>query len=300
VPIHAQPGRGGGIVLGPGWRTTLAGLSGLTTPEARSVPLAGLGSAARDLGLGVDAADVQLKLLARLPPDAAADASRIAERFHIDPLPWYFRPEVLPLLPALAAAVWQGRRIRVRYDSWKGASERTLAPLGLVLEGGLWYLVAAEAGRGRAPAGSAGSTGRGAPAAHAAPRTYRASGIQTLRELPETAVRPAGFVLAAHWPEAVAAFEARLMAGRATVRLTAEALRILRAEQPSRGRTARGLARGGTAGRERAFARPSRQRHERWRAGIEDNPRPSGDRCPRPKKKGPADPLSPESLATIW
>lgn len=221
VPLYAQRGRGGGVVLDPGWRTPLAGLSGLTAPEARGVPLAGLRSAARDLGLGVEAADVQLKLLASLPPDAAADASRIAERLHVDPLPWYHRPEKLPLLPALAAAVWQGRRVRVRYQSWNGETERTLSPLGLVLKGGMWYLVATEMGRHRGGAG------------RAEPHTYRASGFLTLRELPHAAPRPAGFVLAAHWPQAVAQFETRLIAGRATVRLSAEGLRILRAVQPA-------------------------------------------------------------------
>lgn len=214
VPVHAERGRGGGIVLAPGWRTQLTGLTG---QEARSLPLAGLGGAARDLGMAEEAADVQLKLLASLPPDAAADAGRMTQRFHVDPLPWYHRPETLPLLPALAAAVWEGRQVRVRYASWSGEAERTLSPLGLVLKGGLWYLVARPPGRG----------------ARAAPRTYRASGIQRLDVLAAPALRPPGFVLAAHWPKAVSAFEAQLMAGRATVLLSPEGLRILRAVQPA-------------------------------------------------------------------
>lgn len=232
VPVHAERGRGGGIVLAPGWRTQLTGLTGA---EARSLPLAGLAGAARDLGLASEAADVQLKLLASLPADAAADAGRIAERFHVDPLPWYHRPEALPLLPALAAAVWQGQRVRIAYDSWQGHAERTLSPLGLVLKGGLWYLVARAAGRGT----------------KAAPRTYRASGIRSLRVLKQPAQRPPGFVLAAHWPQAVADFEARLMAGRATVRLSPEGLRILRAVQPAAAEWAERTARpaGGAAGR---------------------------------------------------
>lgn len=217
VPVHAERGRGGGIVLAPGWRTQL---TGLTAPEARGVPLAGLAGAALDLGLGSAAADVQLKLLASLPPDAAADAGRIAERLHVDPLPWYHRPESLPHLPTLAAAVWEGLCVRVRYDSWAGSAERTLSPLGLVLKGGLWYLVAL-------------GTGGGVPRTKSVPRTYRVSGIRSLRVLQQAAHRPAGFVLAAHWPQAVAAFEARLMAGRARVRLSPEGLSILRAVQPA-------------------------------------------------------------------
>jgi len=227
APVHAERGRGGGIVLAPGWRTALTGLTG---PEARSVPLAGLQSAARDLGLASEAADVQLKLLASLPPDAAADAGRIADRFHVDPLPWYHHHEELPLLPALAAAVWEGRQVCVHYDSWTGANERTLSPLGLVLKGGLWYLVAGAGGRGT----------------KAAPRTYRVSGIRSLRVLATPARRPAGFLLEAHWPASVAEFESRLMAGRATVLLSPEGLNILRAVQPAAaelaGRTAQAAA----------------------------------------------------------
>jgi predicted DNA-binding transcriptional regulator YafY len=214
VPVHAERGRGGGIVLSPQWRTSLTGLS---APEARSVPLAGLRGAARDLGLGVEAADVQLKLLASLPPDAAADAAHLAERIHIDPLPWYHRAEELPLLPALAAALWAGQRVRVRYESWAGAGERTLSPLGLVLKGGLWYLVAGSAAKGR----------------KTAPRTYRVSSVRSVRALAAPASRPAGFVLAAHWPQAVAQFEQRLMASRAQVRLSEEGLRLLRAVMPA-------------------------------------------------------------------
>lgn len=218
VPVYALRGRSGGIQLAPEWRMQL---TGLTPREARGLPLAGVRGAAGDLGLGSEASDVQLKVLASLPPNAAADATRIAERIHVDPLPWYHKPEPLPLLPALAAAVWEGRHVRVHYESWGGQAERTLAPLGLVLKGGLWYLVATAVARGRASPGKA------------EPRTYRVRGIRTLRELPQTAARPPGFVLAAHWPRAVAKFEAQLMAGHATVRLSEEGLRILRAERPA-------------------------------------------------------------------
>lgn len=145
-------------------------------------------------------------------------------------LPWYHRHETLPLLPALAAAVWAGRQVRLHYAAWAGESTRALSPLGLVLKGGLWYLVARPGGRGAA----------------AEPRTYRVSSILSLRVLATPARRPPGFVLAAHWPEAVAKFEVRLMAGRATVRITPEGLKILRAVQPMAAewveRTARPLA----------------------------------------------------------
>lgn len=225
VPVYAERGRGGGIGLMAGWRQPLSGLQGLTGPEARGLPLAGLHGAAQALGLGPEAADVQLKLLASLPPELAVDAARMSERVHIDPLPWYHRPESLPLLPAVAAAVWQGQRIHVRYEGWSGVTERILSPLGLVLKAGLWYLVATVAHGRRGQAAGEGRTSPG-------PRTFRVSGIRQVRSLPQRVHRPAGFVLSAHWPEAVERFEAGLMVGQATVRLSPQALRLLCDERP--------------------------------------------------------------------
>jgi predicted DNA-binding transcriptional regulator YafY len=221
VPVHAERGRGGGIVLAPGWRTQL---TGLTQDEAKGVVLGGLRGAAHDLGLGAAAANVQLKLLASMAPQAAADAGRMADRFLVDPVPWYHRAEHLPLLPALAAAVWEGRRVRVRYESWQGSSSseapRELSPLGLVIKGGLWYLVAMRH--------STTQTQRSA----ATPRTYRVASILDLQTLNKPCAPPRGFVLSVHWPQSVSQFETSLLVGKATVRLSPEGVRILRAEQP--------------------------------------------------------------------
>lgn len=209
VPIYAEPGRNGGLVLSDGYRTRL---TGLTRGEAESLALAGLLEAAKDLGLGADAAAAQLKVLASLPAESGASARRIAERFHLDPLPWYHRAETLDCLPTLANAVWRERKIRIAYESWEGGVRRELAPLGLVLKGGLWYLVAASRGK---------------------PRTYRVSNIGALEVLEKALERPTGFELARFWPAWCAEFEARLMAQSATVRLSPEGRRILRATSPA-------------------------------------------------------------------
>lgn len=224
VPVYAERGRLGGIVLRPGYRTEL---TGLTPNEARSLPLLGLAMAANDLGLGAEAGAAQHKLLAALPGTAGADAQHIAERFHLDPVPWYHRAEHLPLLPELARALWQDRQVKLRYEGWASTGERLVSPLGLVLKGGLWYLVA-RAGKGVG--------------------TYRVSAIQSLQVLPEAVLRPPGFHLAQHWPASVARFEARLMPGLAEVRLSPEGLRILRAEHPA------------AAERALASARPARRK----------------------------------------
>jgi predicted DNA-binding transcriptional regulator YafY len=209
VPVYAERGRSGGIVLREGWRTRL---TGMTPREAQALPLAALPGAAKDLGLGLEAGAAQLKLLASLPADAGADAQRLAQRFHLDPVPWYHRAEALDNLPLLAAAVWNDQRVRIAYEGWDGAVVHELSPLGLVLKGGIWYLVAARAGR---------------------PRSYRVSGIRQLEVQPGAAARPAGFDLGRWWPRSVAQFEARLMRGSATVRISEEGQRILRAVSPA-------------------------------------------------------------------
>lgn len=209
VPIYAETGRNGGIALHEGYRTTL---TGLTPSEAAALPIAGLVHVARDLGVSIDAASAQMKVLASLPLEAGATAARIASRFHIDPVPWYHRHEELACLPELALAVWRGRRLACVYEGWNGEIRRHLDPLGLVQKGGQWYLVA---GWGKKL------------------RTYRVSSFRRLQVLDSPAQRPARFDLAMFWEASTRDFEARLFAGHATVRISEEGERILRAVMPA-------------------------------------------------------------------
>lgn len=209
VPVYAERGRAGGFALHEGYRTKL---TGLTPAEAEALLLAGAGGAASDLGVGPEAAAAQLKLLASLPPDSGASAQRVASRFHLDPVGWYVRIEPLEILPRLASAIWQDRRIRIGYESWKDTVARDLDPLGLVLKAGVWYLVAA---------------------AKNAPRTYRVSNIRKLEILDAKAARPARFNLARHWSQSTQDFEARLMSERAIIRLSPEGRRLLRDNYPA-------------------------------------------------------------------
>jgi predicted DNA-binding transcriptional regulator YafY len=204
VPIYAERGRAGGFQLHDGYRTKL---TGFTSQEADALLLSGVGAAAQDLGLGPDLAAAQLKLLASLPPESGASAERVSARFHLDPVNWYTRADVSDVLKPLAAAVWHERRIRVRYESWKDVVERTLEPLGLVLKGGAWYLVAAVKG---------------------SPRTYRVSNIQDMQMLDATFTRPRRFNLARYWREWAKDFETRLLKEHAVIEVSPTGRRILR------------------------------------------------------------------------
>ncbi len=210
VPIYAERGRDGGFALIDGWHGRL---TGLTETEAEAVFLAGLPGPAAELGIGEAMAAARLKLLASLPADWRGSAERVAGRFHLDPAPWYRGGESETLLPLLAQAVWTARRLSVRYDSWRGIVERTLEPLGLVLKGGVWYLVARVGGGGKRAQSF---------------RTYRVSNVLEAVATGETFARPEDFDLAAHWEEASRRFEQGLRQETATLRLTDQGRILLR------------------------------------------------------------------------
>ncbi|MFI6733437.1 helix-turn-helix transcriptional regulator [Nonomuraea sp. NPDC050451] len=198
IPLYGDAGPKGGYQLLDGYRTRL---TGLTADEAESLFLAGLPGPAAELGLGAVVTAAQLKLMAALPVELRDRAGRIQERFHLDAPTWYRDQEPVTFLPAVADAVWNERRIQVRYRRWKAPQEveRRLDPYGLVVKAGRWYLVA-RAGEDV--------------------RTYRVSQILDLHPLPEGFTRPDGFDLAAYWQGYLAEFEARLRRGEAVLRLS--------------------------------------------------------------------------------
>jgi predicted DNA-binding transcriptional regulator YafY len=77
--------------------------------------------------------------------------------------------------------------VRLRYRERGTVVRRTVDPLGLVLKGGAWYLVARR------------SVGM---------RVYRVSRVASVRALPDTFDRPSDFELAVFWDEWSRAFEA--------------------------------------------------------------------------------------------
>jgi predicted DNA-binding transcriptional regulator YafY len=184
VPIYAERGAHGGIRLVDGYRTRLTGMTG---EEAEALFLAGLPGPAAELGLGTVVAAAQLKVLASLPPELRARASRLVERFHLDAGEWFHTNEPVPYLAPLSDAVWNSTRIAVDYDRGNGPARRQIEPLGLVLKAGIWYVVA--------------GTGGGQV------RTFRISRVVGVEPGDERFERPAGFDLAGYWADAAEAFE---------------------------------------------------------------------------------------------
>lgn len=205
VPVYADRGANGGFQLLDGYRTRLTGLS---PSEAEALFLAGLPGPAAELGLGDAMAQGQLKLLASLPDLMRADA-RPGAHFHLDPIGWFKGAEQVKLLPLIAPAVFGGRRVAIRYDSWKGVVDRTLDPLGLVLKAGIWYLV-----------GQVGDQ----------TRTYRAASILEAQVLDEKIDRPGDFDLAAYWEVWAQDYEQRMQQRQALVRLSPRGMTLLARE----------------------------------------------------------------------
>ena len=177
VPVVAERGAAGGFALLEGWRTRLTGL----TP-------------------------IEATVMSSLPQTWQADSRRVAARFHLDPVGWYRAPARADHLSAVASAAWNERRLKIRYDSWKGISERRIDPLGLVLKGGEWYVVA--------------GSGKGIG-------TYKVSNILTVEDTKETFKRPARFDLPGYWTESIQRFETGLYRGTAVLRASPAGMKRL-------------------------------------------------------------------------
>ncbi|MFF8367891.1 helix-turn-helix transcriptional regulator [Streptomyces lydicus] len=143
VPVYADRGRSGGYRLIGGYRTRLTGLG---RSEAEALFLSGVPSALREMGLADAASAARLKVSAALLPELRDAATGAAQRFHLDAPAWYQEPRTPALLPAVADAVWDDRRITARYLRKDTEVERQLEPYGLVLKAGVWYLAARTQG----------------------------------------------------------------------------------------------------------------------------------------------------------
>ena len=188
VPIWGDRGRSGGFQLKAGWSTQL---TGLTAPEVQALFLAGLPSAATDLGLGTAATSARLKMVAALPAEWREQAANVASRLHIDPVDWYRSSETPLALQEVASAVWASTRLKIQYQSWRGVSTQEIEPFGLVLKAGAWYLLAR-------------------PVDKKDVLTFRLANIQSVSPTAKRFKRPARFDLAAHWQASTQRFEAEL------------------------------------------------------------------------------------------
>ncbi|OII65758.1 transcriptional regulator [Streptomyces sp. CC53] len=204
VPVYADRGRAGGYRLVGGYRTRLTGLA---RSEAEALFLSGVPGALREMGLDDAASAARLKVSAALLPSLRDAPASAAQRFHLDAPAWYQEPGTPELLPAVARAVWADRCVRARYRRGDAEVDRELAPYGLVLKAGVWYLCA------RADGGAF--------------RVYRVDRFTSVEPSGETFVRDEGFDLPAFWEERASAFARALLRTAVVVRLSEAGARSL-------------------------------------------------------------------------
>ncbi len=205
VPVYADRGAEGGYRLLDGYRVRLNGLS---QPEAEALFMAGLPGPAAALGLDAAMVAAQTKLMAALPANLRPDASRMQQRFHLDAPGWFGEAEEPEHLRMIASSVLREKLIEIRYQSWKAEKRRRVAPLGLVLKGGSWYLAGLVDG---------------------SVRTYRVARVLDCTALDEAFVRPNKFDLAAYWRASTERLEAELHPNQATIRLSPFGLKLFEA-----------------------------------------------------------------------
>ena len=206
VPVYAEPGRNGGCQLIDGYRTRLTGLN---AKEAEALFAAGVSAPVGELGLGTVLGAAQLKLLAALPKDLAERASSARQRFHFDAPAWFRAARNEPHLETLASAVWDDRRVVVKYrhPGERETATRDLEPFGLVCKAGIWYLVARRDGE---------------------LRTYRVSRIEEVAIADATFQRPAEFDLGAYWQHSVSTYETQPRAYTVSLHASTRGLHELR------------------------------------------------------------------------
>ncbi|MBG0855924.1 WYL domain-containing protein [Streptomyces spinoverrucosus] len=205
VPVYADRGRAGGYRLIGGYRTRLTGLH---RGEAEALFLSGVPGALREMGLEDAASAARLKVSAALLP-SLRDASRTAaQRFHLDAPNWFKEPRTPELLPAVADAVWDDRRIVARYVRGEAEVVRELEPYGLVLKAGVWYLCARVAD-------------------HGAFRVYRIDRFTAVEPGEERFARDGEFELPAFWEERAEQFARSILRAEVVVRLSGEGVRRL-------------------------------------------------------------------------
>jgi predicted DNA-binding transcriptional regulator YafY len=208
VPVYAERGRAGGYRLVDGYRT---GLTGLARGEAEALFLSGVPGALREMGLADAASVARLKVSAALMPSLRDAPTAAAQRFHLDAPAWFQEPAAPPLLPVIADAVWDDRRLTARYRRGETEVVRELEPYGLVLKAGVWYLCARVADA----------------QAFRTYRTYRIDRFTAAEPLAERFGRDEEFDLPGFWTGQAERFARSILRAEIVVRLSPAGLRRL-------------------------------------------------------------------------
>ena len=217
VPVYGVQGRGGGYALLDRYRTTL---TGLTEAQVRALFMLSIPAPLRDLGVSEALKAALLKLSASLPGARRETEAEVRQRIHLDAAWWFQGAESVSHLQALHDAVWDDRRVRIRWPVRHGLSqeiEQVVDAYGLVAKAGVWYLVCGVKGAAPTPRITA----------------HRISRLLAVEVLDRRFDRPAAFDLAAWWRRWCAAFESNRPTYPVALRVAPHALTELARRFPA-------------------------------------------------------------------
>jgi predicted DNA-binding transcriptional regulator YafY len=150
------------------------------------------------------------------------DVERVRGRVHVDTAHWFRPPESVPYLKLLQEAVWQNRRVIIKYRSSSGARSRSyINPYGLVAKAGIWYLVGVPLREKPAYGVSHVQEAR-----HLI-RVFRVSRIAEAELTGERFERDESFDLVGFWQAWCADFEASLPRYRVVLRIAPDVVPLL-------------------------------------------------------------------------
>jgi predicted DNA-binding transcriptional regulator YafY len=202
VPLYGTVGRNGGLRLVEGYRSRAASLR---ADEAAALLAGVVPGVAEQLGLHADVDRARRKVQSQSGGDNRRGP------ILIDPVGWYRTSDDVPHLAALAEALRTNTIVTMSYSRWAQPDRvtRTIAPLGLVLKAGSWYVMA----RSRRQV-----------------RTYRVNQIRSARLTSRRFTPDPSFDLVAAWAAFVADFRQRLHAIDAQVRVSRAVRNWIRSE----------------------------------------------------------------------
>jgi predicted DNA-binding transcriptional regulator YafY len=195
IPVHAERGAGGGIVLADGYRRAL---TQFRDDEVRALFVTAT-QTLEDVGLGPTLRRALDKITGALTDSQRREAEHARRRIHIDPRRWKQAAQPREILAALRRACAEDRRAVLHYRDRDGkVTERVIEPFGLVSKAGVWYVVA-----------RCGSE----------MRVFRADRVLGLDVTDERFARPADFDLDGYWNSWSAEFERSLPGYAVTLRV---------------------------------------------------------------------------------
>jgi predicted DNA-binding transcriptional regulator YafY len=200
VPVYAERGSRGGIVLADSYRDALARFD---EDEVRALFVSS-DDALADIGLTNGRRSALDKLARAMPERTRETLGATRGRVHVDGRRWMGHSAPSAPLIALREAVWNDRCVTIAYTGREGkVTRRSVDPFGLVTKAGVWYLIARD-----------GET----------LKTFRVQRIARVRVLERRFSRPSSFDAGDYWKSVAAHVAGEAAPFVATFRMTRRGL----------------------------------------------------------------------------